>query len=145
MTELPGGERAALPSWSPGAFKVGARERWLGWPPERQFRRLHLIASNTQFLVSPAFRVPNLASRAPGLSAKCLSSDMEALRRHPVLLVETFVDPALFVGTYYLAAGWREIRETRSFGRNGVAFKHQPSGCKLAMRTVPSLARAGLP
>ena len=79
MASPPGGELTALPGWSPGAFKIGARERWLGWPPRRQFRRLHLIASNTRFLVLPAFQVPNLASRALGLSAKCLSSDMEAL------------------------------------------------------------------
>ena len=30
-TELPGGEWAALPGWLPKAFKVGAREHWLGW------------------------------------------------------------------------------------------------------------------
>ena len=33
VAELPGGEWAALLGWSPGAFKVGARERWLGWLP----------------------------------------------------------------------------------------------------------------
>ena len=49
----------------------------------------------------PGFRVPNLASRVLGLSAKRLLSDMEALRGHLVLLAETFVDPALFAGTCY--------------------------------------------
>ena len=39
VAELLGREWAALLGWSPGAFKVGARERWLGWLPERQFRR----------------------------------------------------------------------------------------------------------
>ena len=48
---LPGGEWAALLGWSSRAFKVGAWERWLGWLPEQQFRRLHLIAGNTRFLV----------------------------------------------------------------------------------------------
>ena len=103
--ELPGRERTALLSWSPRAFKVGAREHWLGWLPEQQFRRLYLIAGNTRFLVLPGFRVPNLASRALGLSAKRLSSNMEALRGHPVLLAETFVDPALFAGVCCRAAG----------------------------------------
>ena len=123
VAELPGGEWAALPSWSPGAFKIGARERWLGWLPEQQFRRLHLIASNTRFLVLPGFRVPNLTSRIPGLSARSLSSDMEALRGHPVLLAETFVDPAMFVGTRYPAAGWTEIGETRGFGRDAGGWR----------------------
>ena len=127
VAALPGGKWAALPGWSPGAFKVGARERWLGWLPERQFRRLHLIAGNTRFLVLPGFRVPNLASRALGLSTKCLSSDMEALRGHPVLLAETFVDPALFAGTCYLASGWQEIGETRGFGREAGGWREH--GC----------------
>ena len=61
---------AALPGWSPGAFKVEARERWLDGLPEQQFRRLHPIANNARFLVLPGFRVPNLASRVLGLSAR---------------------------------------------------------------------------
>ena len=51
-------------------FKVGARKRWLGWLPEQQFRRLHLIAGNTRYLVLPGFRAPNLATRVLGLSAR---------------------------------------------------------------------------
>ena len=59
-----------------------------------------------RFLVLPGFRIPNLASRVLGLSAQHLSSDMEALLGHLVLLAETFVDPALFAGTYYLPCCW---------------------------------------
>lgn len=115
--ELPDGEWAALLGWSAGSFKVGARDRWLGWAPEQQFRRLHLIACNTRFLVLPGHRVANLASRALGLSLRRLSSDMEALRGHPVLLAETFVDPSRFKGTCYRAAGWTVVGETRGFAR----------------------------
>ena len=100
VAELPGGEWAALLGWSPGAFKVGARERWLGW----------------RFLVFPGFRVPNLAS------------DMEALRGHSVLLAETFVDPALFAETCYLAAGWQEIGET------GASAGRREAGGSMAVR-----------
>ena len=31
----------ALIGWQPGAFKLAARDRWIGWPAEQQFRRLH--------------------------------------------------------------------------------------------------------
>ena len=65
---------------SHGAFKVGGRERWPGWLAEQQSRRPHLIAGDAPFLVLPVFQVPNLASRVLGLSAKCLSPDLEALR-----------------------------------------------------------------
>ena len=137
---LPGGEWAALIGWSSGAFKVGARERWLGWLPEQQFRRRHLIASNTQFLVLPGFRVQNLASRVLGLSARRLSSDMEALQEHPVLLAETFVDPAMFVGTCYRAAGWQEIGETRGFGRDAGGWRDMAARRRF-WRTRCALAR----
>lgn len=118
VADLPDGEWAALPGWSPGTFKFGARKRWLGWLSERQFRRLRLIPSNTRFLVFPTFQVPNLASRVLGLAVRCLSLDMEALRGYLVLLAETFVDPVMFAGTCCHAAGWKEIGETRSFGRD---------------------------
>ncbi len=123
VAELPDGEWAALLGWSAGAFKVGARDRWLGWAREQQFRRLHLIACNTRFLVLPGFRVPNLASRVLGLSLRRLSSDMEALRGHPVLLAETFVDPAKFEGTCYRAAGWTAVGETRGFARDSGGWR----------------------
>ena len=35
----------ALIGWHAGAFKLKARDRWIGWLPEQQFRRLHLIAN----------------------------------------------------------------------------------------------------
>ena len=40
-----------LPGWAAGAFKVGARDAWIGWSPEQQFSRLHLIADNSRFVM----------------------------------------------------------------------------------------------
>ena len=94
-------------------------ESWaalLDWVPEQQFRCLHLIASNACFLVLSGFRAANLASRVLGLSLNRLSSDMEALRGHPVLLAETFVDPSRFRGACYQAAGWTGLGESASWG-----------------------------
>ena len=34
----------ALIGWHAGSFKLKARDRWIGWLPEQQFRRRHLIA-----------------------------------------------------------------------------------------------------
>ena len=58
------GEWLALPDWCAGAFKVKARDAWIGWTPEQQFRRLRLIANNCRFLVLPRGRAPNLAELA---------------------------------------------------------------------------------
>ena len=88
----------ALVGWQAGAFKLTARDDWIGWSAEQQFRRLHLIANNSRFVVLPHGRVANLASRVLGLSLRRLSRDMLEAHGHPVLLAETFVDPARFSG-----------------------------------------------
>ena len=115
----PDGRWLALVGWCAGSFKVGARDAWLGWAPEQQFRRLRLVANNCRFLVLPTGRVPNLASRVLALSVRRLSGDMQARFGHPVLLAETFVDPARFRGACYRAAGWTPVGTTRGFARSG--------------------------
>ena len=34
-----------------GALKCAPRDRWIGWRGKKMFKRLHLIANNTRFLV----------------------------------------------------------------------------------------------
>ena len=75
----------ALIGWQPGAFKLAARDRWVGWSTEQQFRRLHLIANNARFVILTPRPVPNLASRVLGLSLRRLSRDMQAVHGYPVL------------------------------------------------------------
>ena len=48
-----GGEWVALLGWQAGVLKLSARDRWIGWLPTQQYRRLHLIANNTRFLILP--------------------------------------------------------------------------------------------
>ena len=79
------GHWLALVGWQSGAFKCAPRDRWLRWHRSVQFRRLHLIANNTRFLILPvAAGVPNLASRTLGRSLRRLSADREALHGHPL-------------------------------------------------------------
>ena len=108
----------ALIGWQPGAFKLSARDRWIGWSAEQQFRRLHLIANNSRFVILTPGRVPNLASRVLGLSLRRLCADIEAVHGYPALLAETFVDPARFAGTCYRASNWRSLGMTRGFARD---------------------------
>ena len=78
----------ALVGWHAGAFKLKARDRWIGWLPEQQFRRLHLIANNARFLILPGCAAANLASRVMGLSLRRLSGDFHAMHGHPILIAE---------------------------------------------------------
>jgi len=108
----------ALLGWTAGAFKVGARDAWIGWSPEQQFSRLHLIADNSRFvMLTERGQVPNLASRILALSLRRLSSDMRELHGYPVLLAETFVDPSRFGGICYRASNWRRLVLTKGFSR----------------------------
>ena len=84
------------------AFKLAARDRWSGWSAEQQFARLHLIAHNARFVILTPRRVANLASRVLGLSLRRLSQDMQAVHGYPVVLAETFVDPARYTARHLL-------------------------------------------
>jgi len=117
------GHWVALLGWQSGAFKCAPRDRWLGWHRSVQFRRLHLVANNTRFLVLPAASgVPNLATRALSRSLRRLGGDWAALHGHPVELAETFVDPARFRGTCYAASNWTRVGRTKGFARHNGSY-----------------------
>jgi len=56
------------------AWKVAARDQFLGWDAATRARHLPLLANNMRFLVLPWVRVPHLASHALGLAARELSA-----------------------------------------------------------------------
>ena len=95
------------------------REHWIGWTEEQRRRRLGLVVNNARFLILPGKEMPNLGSRTLRLTLDRLSADWQERYGHPVVLVETFVDPALFSGTVYRASGWVELGQTNGYGRCG--------------------------
>lgn len=117
------GQWLALLLWQASAFMCAARDQWINWPRPIQFQRLHLIANNARFLILPEGRAPNLASRVLSLSLGRLSSDWQAVHGHPVLLAETFVDPARFHGGCYRAANWQCLGQTRGFARQSGRYE----------------------
>src|SRR5579875_1376916 len=93
------GQWVALLGWSAAALKVSARDQWIGWSAEQREKRLRYVAQNARFLMLPGPRVPNLASRILALNLHRLSDDWQEVYGHPIVLVETFVDPERFEGT----------------------------------------------
>ena len=138
------GRWVALLGWVCGAFKVKARDEWIGWAPEQQFRRLHLVANNTRFLILPGRNGGNLASRVLSLSLRRLSADFEALRGHPVLLAETFVDPSRFAGGCYRASNWVSLGETRGYARVGGGWTAHGAPKRVFVRALHKRARTAL-
>lgn len=93
------------------------RDEWIGWTSEQRRRRLALVANNSRFLLLPGQTVPNLGSKGLRLVLERLSQDWAERYGHPVLIVETFVDPQQFCGTVYTASGWEELGQTDGCGR----------------------------
>jgi hypothetical protein len=118
------GQWLALLWWAAAAFKCKARDEWIGWHPAIAWQRLHLVSNNVRFLILPGVRVPNLASHVLGLCARRLSTDWQRGWGHPILLAETFVDPARFSATCYRAAGWLRLGETRGYARRSGGWEH---------------------
>ncbi len=94
------------------------RDRWIGWTDAQRERRLSLVANNLRFLLLPDRTFPNLGTRCLRLVLARLSQDWQARYGHPVLIVETFVDPEQFCGTVYTANGWEELGPTDGSGRH---------------------------
>lgn len=107
----------ALLSFSTPAWKCTARDRWIGWNFQHQYDRLHLVTNNSRFLILPDYHIPNLASRVLSLCQKRLLSDWQERFGHPILLLETFVDPQRFHGTIYKASNWLYVGDTKGFRR----------------------------
>ena len=117
------GQWVALLVFSSAALHLKLRDQWLKWPARQVAERRHLLAQNARFLVLPsAGRWPNLASRVLKLICQRLAQDWQQHFGHPVLAVETFVDPQRFKGTCYKAAGWQLLGPTQGFERSWQDF-----------------------
>lgn len=111
------GEWVAVLIFAAAALHLRARDTWIGWSDEQRRRRLALVANNVRFVLLPDRTVPNLGSVVLSRVLTRLSDDWQARYQHPVLVVETFVDPERFQGTVYQASGWSELGLTKGHGR----------------------------
>jgi hypothetical protein len=118
------GQVVACLAWASAAWKVKARDQFIGWDESTKKRTLHLIANNTRFLILPWITVKHLASKALSLSLRRLRDDWENTYAHPVYLAETFVDIARFHGTCYKAANWICVGHTRGSAKRGNSYRY---------------------
>lgn len=102
----------AAPAW-----KVAARDAFIGWNDQVRQRRVSWLTNNSRFLILPTVQVVHLASHVLGRITRRLRADWEAKYGHPVYLVETFVEAERFRGTCYRAANWIEVGQTQGRGR----------------------------
>lgn len=99
------------------AWKVKARDDFIGWNKEQRQARLCLIANNSRFLILPHVRVPHLASHILGLILRRLRKDWQRKHKIAPCLAESFVERERFSGVCYRAANWLPVGHTCGRGR----------------------------
>jgi hypothetical protein len=94
------------------AWKVRARDAFIGWSVEQRQERLSLIVNNSRFLILPHVRVPHLASHILGTVLRRLRTDWQRKYAIAPCLAETFVERDRFAGICYRAANWLPVGQT---------------------------------
>lgn len=108
--------------WGEAAWHLQPRDRWIGWDDSTRRRNLRLVVGNVRFLILPWVRVKNLASRLLAAGARRVCMDWMAFYGEVPVLLETFVDRSLFLGTCYKAANWLSLGETTGWGKRGPSY-----------------------
>jgi hypothetical protein len=104
-------------AFSASAWRLKARDHWIGWSDGARQENLHKVVSNSRFLILPWVKVQNLASHVLGQAMGRLGADWQERYGFEPVLVETFVDRSRFLGTSYRAANWQYVGKTSGRGR----------------------------
>ena len=106
----------ACARFGPAAWKVAARDRFIGWTSEQRILGLSRLVNNDRFLILPWVRVPHLASHLLGRMGRRLAQDWQQVYRQSIVLAETFVEAGRFEGTSYRAANWLCVGQSQGRG-----------------------------
>lgn len=100
------------------AWKVAARDHFLGWTSQQRRLGLARLVNNDRFVIFPWSKVPDLASFLLGKISRSLAEDWHRRYRQTIVLAETFVELGRFEGTCYRAANWICLGHSLGRGRN---------------------------
>ena len=112
------------------ALALADRDRFIGWSPALRQRQLYRIANLSRFLIRPAVRCRNLASKALALCARRLPADFRDRYRYAPWLLETFVERDRYRGTCFKAANWIPVGRTAGRGR------HAPNDARVPVKSI---------
>jgi hypothetical protein len=114
--------------FSSPAWRMAARDQWIGWSEQERQDNLQRVVTQSRFLILPWVRIANLASVVLSQALNRLSQDWEALYGIEPLLVETLVDESRYSGHCYKASNWKRLGETT--GRGRMDSEHKLEGAK---------------
>lgn len=104
-------------AFSSAAWRLEARDNWIGWDDRARIRNLSRIVCNSRFLIVPYVKVKNLASYALSKCIKQLKEQWHEQYNITPVVLETFVERERFKGISYQAANWIHIGSTKGRGR----------------------------
>lgn len=111
--------------YSSPAWRMSARDRWIGWDDRTRAQNLQRVVNNSRFLLLPWVRIRNLASRVLSQAQRQVAVDWQARYGVEPVLLETLVDGERFAGTCYRAANWIEVGVTTGRGRMDRGHRQQ--------------------
>ena len=111
---------------SAAAWRLRARDAWLGWTDAERARRLQGIVCNSRFLILPTIRVKHLASHVLGQLTRRIRGDWRDRYGLDPWLMETCV-AAPHAGISYRAANWIELGLTAGRGRQDSEHNATPA------------------
>jgi len=100
------------------AWKIAARDNFIGWNADTRKTNLNLLTNNMRFLILPWVKVPHLATHILGKVARRIRKDWIKRYSHPIYMLETFVEKERFRGICYQAANWIYVGQTKGYSRS---------------------------
>lgn len=120
-------EMVGCVQFSSPAWRMKARDQWIGWDEGTRKQHLQHIVNNSRLLVLA--RIRNLASMMLSCALKRLGRDWQRQYGLQPFLVETLVDQQRFHGGCYRASNWIELGQTS--GRGRMDRTHQRHGAQI--------------
>ena len=109
--------RLACLLFTSAAWKMAARDAYIGWSQAARRKNLSRVVNQSRFLILPWIEIPHLASHILSFLIPHLRRDWAAAYRVEVVLLETLVDRSRYQGTCYRAANWASVGFTQGRGR----------------------------
>ena len=103
--------------FSSPAWKMAARDEWIGWNDGQRQHNLQKVVNNSRFLIFPWVKVKNLASSILSRCIRTIADDWEKRYAVRPVILETLVDISRYAGTCYRASNWIYVGTTTGRGR----------------------------
>lgn len=122
------------------AWRMRARDQWIGWDDTVRGHHLQHIVNNSRFLV--LVRIQNLSTKLLSTVLRRLCEDWRVHYGLEPWLVETLVDQEHYHGGCYRAANWQVVGQTS--GRGRMDRDHERHGARVKTVLVYPLVKNAL-